>query len=198
MSSKPQNILLFGATGVIGQYIIRELVNAKASLNRIGIFTSASTLSKKAEDIQSLRDSGVEIFVGDIKKDEDVLSAYKGFDTVISAVGRSIIGEQINLIKLAEESQDVKIFFPSEYGTDIEYYLESKDEKPHQQKLKVRAYIRDYVKRLEHVYVVTGPYPELYIGAFPAPSAGTFDCKGRKAVLLGSGKEKVGFTSMPE
>lgn len=122
-----------------------------------------------------------------------------GFDTVISALGRTAIQLQIPLIKVAESSPTIKRFFPSEYGTDIEYSPDSSTEKPHQQKLKVRAYIRDNVKRLEHTYLVTGPYPEMYIQANRnKPELGSFDVLAKKAWLLGTGKEKVSFTTMPD
>jgi len=122
-----------------------------------------------------------------------------GFDTVISALGRSAIHLQIPLIKVAEESDTIKRFFPSEYGTDIEYFPDSNKEKPHQEKLKVRKYIREHTKRLTFTYVVTGPYPEYYIGANPsAPEIGSFDVKAKQAWLLGDGNEKVSFTTMPD
>lgn len=41
-------------------------------------------------------------------------------DTVVSCVGRSVISQQIPLIQRAAETS-VTRFFPSEYGTDIEY-----------------------------------------------------------------------------
>jgi hypothetical protein len=94
---------------------------------------------------------------------------------------------------------NIKRFFPSEYGTDIEYGSQSATEKPHQQKLKVRAYIREAVKRLEYTYLVTGPYAEGYIGKGRGDlSAGGFDVQARKAVLLGTGNEKISLTTMPE
>lgn len=92
-------------------------------------------------------------------------------------------------------------FFPSEYGTDIEYWPSSADEKPHQQKLKVRALLKT-VENLEHTYVVTGPYGDadslLYLCAKkPEDEAeGTFDVKRRRAVLLGTGNESISLSTM--
>lgn len=198
MSSKPSNILVLGATGVIGQFIIANIISAKADFNRIAIFTSQSTLENKVAEIQALKNSGVEIIVGDVNNDSDILVAFKGFDTVICAVGRNLIAKQIDIIQLAEDSSDIKWFFPSEFGTDIEYWPHSKDELPHQQKLKVRTYIKEHVTRLAYTYVVTGPYPELFISSFSDPKGGSFDVKNRKATIIGTGMEKVGFTTMPE
>lgn len=128
-------------------------------------------------------------------------SSYLGIDTVISAVGRNVIAGQIEFIKWADSTPNVKRFFPSEYGTDIEYSTTtSPTEKPHQQKLKVRAFIRAEVKNLDITYLVTGPYSELCLDP-PGPAwadAGGFDVKAKKAILLGDGKGPVSFTSMPD
>lgn len=117
---------------------------------------------------------------------------------MISAVGRNVIASQINLLKLAEESSSIKTFYPSEYGTDIEYWPSSAHEKPHQQKLKVRAYIRDSIKRLNIVYLVTGPFADLYVGKTSNPAFGSFDVKAKKATLLGDGKGEISLTTMEE
>lgn len=56
------------------------------------------------------------------------------------------------------------------------------------------------MKRVEVTYLVTGPYVDGYIGK-PSPvdvRLGGFDVKKRKAYLLGSGREKVAFTTMAE
>ncbi len=107
--------------------------------------------------------------------------------------------DQLNSIKWASETSSISRFFPSEYGTDIEHNSSSPSEKPHQLKLKVRAYARTIPKeKLHFTYLVTGPYSELYMGKSASDDMGTFDVKARKAVLLGTGDEKVAFSSMPE
>ncbi|KIW00313.1 uncharacterized protein PV09_08200 [Verruconis gallopava] len=196
MSEKSLNVLVFGATGVIGRFIIAQLVANKADFNRIAIFTSLSTISSKSPEIQRLRNDGVEIIVGDVNLDSDVLKAYQGIDTVICAFGRNVIGKQIDLIRIAEESKYVKWFFPSEFGTDIEYEPGSRDEIPHQEKLRVRTYIREHVKELGHTYIVTGPYPELFVASSPDTKMGTFDVRNRTATIVGTGDERIGFTTM--
>jgi hypothetical protein len=118
---------------------------------------------------------------------------------VISAVGRNVIEQQVELIRLANLSPSVHRFFPSEYGTDIEYGPSSAHEKPHQKKLKVRAAIRN-CDNLDHTFVVTGPYSDLYLGTgSPATKqAGSFDVKNKEAVVLGDGTQKISFTTMRE
>ena len=121
-------------------------------------------------------------------------------DTVISAVGRNVIANQIDLLKWADSTSTIKRFFPSEYGTDIEYGPQSASEKPHQQKLKVRKFITENIQNVEVTYLVTGPYSDLFLGkAIPGnEKAGTFDVAARKAVVIGDGTNKISFTTMKD
>ncbi|RDW64451.1 uncharacterized protein DSM5745_09862 [Aspergillus mulundensis] len=189
------NVLIFGATGAIGSYIAAAITNAREHFARIAIFTSQSTLTSKTSEINALRAKGVDILVGDISSKHDVLKAFAGFDTVVSALGRGVIAHQIELIQWADESEHIKRFLPSEYGTDIEYGPQSKDEKPHQQKLKVRAAIRE--TNLEYAFVVTGPYVDVpfYLGAGGNPRGGSWDVKAKKAVLLGDGEGRISLVA---
>ena len=77
-SYKPSNILIFGATGLIGKHIADALFEAKASFNKIGIFTSEGSVKRKAEIFKGFRSKGAEIITGDLQNEQDVLKAYKG------------------------------------------------------------------------------------------------------------------------
>ncbi|RMZ92753.1 hypothetical protein DV736_g63, partial [Chaetothyriales sp. CBS 134916] len=204
MSWKPTNILVFGATGLIGKFLIAELVEAKSSFGRIAIFTSQNTVDTKPDAIKRLQDSAVEVFTGNLQDHDLIKHVYAGaggspFDTIVNAFGRNAILEQIPLLDLAESTPSVRRFFPSEYGTDIEYDETSPPEPPHQLKLKVRAHIRDHIKRLEHTYLVTGPYSDLYLGVLKvATETGTYDVKAKKAVALYDGNTPVSLTSMTD
>ncbi|KAL4758019.1 uncharacterized protein BDW70DRAFT_170860 [Aspergillus foveolatus] len=190
------NLLIFGATGAIGSYITAAVTDGRDEFGRIGIFTSQSTLTNKTKEINALREKGVDILVGDVTSKNEVLKAFDGFDTVVSALGRGVIAQQVHLVQWADESPHIKRFLPSEYGTDIEYSPASANEKPHQQKLKVRAAIRE-TKNLEYAFVVTGPYADVpfYLGASKNPRGGSFDVKNKKAVLLGDGKGRISLVA---
>jgi aspartate-semialdehyde dehydrogenase len=73
----PKKILLFGATGVIGKYILQELHNARSSFEKIGFFTSANTAETKSEEINGWKENGVEVIVGDVTSEDDVKTAYE-------------------------------------------------------------------------------------------------------------------------
>lgn len=200
--SKTENILVFGGTGYIGTYILSDIIASKSAFKRIALFTSSNTVANKSSHIESLKAQGVDIIVGDVQKEEDVLQAYQGIDTIVSCVGRAAIDYQLLWIKLASQTPSIKRFFPSEYGTDIEYKSATASDRPHHQKQKVRAFL-ETAKDLEYTYVVTGPYADgagmAYLSACAlAPETGSFDVKGKKAVIVGDGKGKISLTTPPD
>jgi hypothetical protein len=214
MAAATRSILAFGATGNIGKFIINELSKAHqaGTFSRLAIFTSQSTVDNKSTVINDLKSRGIEVFVGDIANKDTLRSVISGqakalnsgksdaaFDTIVSAAGRPAILSQIPILEVAEQVETVKRFYPSEFGTDIEHPVTNDKEPPHQLKLKVRAYVRENIKRLSVTYLVTGPYPEFWFRQTPPyPWTGGFDVKAKKAVLLYDGKSEIAFTSMPE
>lgn len=197
-SSAPSKILVFGATGQIGTYITEALLSATPPF-RIAIFTSEATARSKAALLDGWKARGLSVLTGDVTDKAQVQAAYAdGVDTVVSAVGRNVLLHQKELLRWAEGS-GVRWFFPSEYGTDIEYGPKSAGERPHQAKLEVRRFVREEVRGVRCTFLVTGPYVEMYFNLVPGVvEAGGFDVKGKRAVLLEDGEGRVGFTTMGE
>lgn len=77
-TSVPKKVLLFGGTGLIGQFILQALVDNKSDFEKIGIFTSADTAEKKKSTIEELKKEGVEVVIGDVTSEQDVAKAYEG------------------------------------------------------------------------------------------------------------------------
>lgn len=77
-SQEKQSLLLFGALGFIGTYITNAIVARRSEFTRIVIFTSPSTASKKAAEFDELKKKDVEVIVGDVENDEDILAAFEG------------------------------------------------------------------------------------------------------------------------
>ncbi len=82
----PQNLLIIGATGVIGKHITRELISAKSSFGRIAVLTSENTIQKKAGDINNLTQSGIEVLMGDVTNEEEVKKAYHGLPCILFSI----------------------------------------------------------------------------------------------------------------
>jgi hypothetical protein len=192
-------ILIFGGTDTIGRYITSALLRAKPAFQRVVLFTSPKTAQDKAAQLDQWKSEGLSIFVGDLTSEADVTAAYKGVDTVISAVGRGGLQHQIGLLRLAEASDSVKWFLPSEFGTDIEHNEKSPNERPHQLKLEVRRYIRENLKRVKVTYVVTGPYFDMWVNTVPGfEIAGGFNPDLKKAYVIEDGNGNIGFCTMSE
>ncbi|KAM0263174.1 hypothetical protein ACHAQJ_001329 [Trichoderma viride] len=192
---KPLHILVFGATGSIGKHIVNQLIGAKPPFPKISIFTSVNTVAKKLELINEWEAAGVSIVVGDVDNTAHVKFAYQGVDTAISCLGRGALEYQFELIRLADESDSVKWFFPSEYGTDPDHDRSSAHEKPHQQKRGVRKMLAEQVKDLKPTYLVVGPYIEMWV---PKDAISGFDVQKREATILGDGEQPIGFTTMAD
>lgn len=185
----------------MNSYITSSILSAKPNFKQVFLFTSPNTASTKASLLAKWKSSGLSVIQGDITNPKDVSEAYSstGADTVVSAVGRGVIDSQIELLRLAEESGNVKWFLPSEYGTDIEHNAKSPNEKPHQLKLKVRKFVKESIKRVKVTYVVTGPYFDMWVDvAQGAEQAGGFDVQNKVAHVIDGGEGKVGLCTMWE
>jgi uncharacterized protein YbjT (DUF2867 family) len=85
MSFKPSNVLLFGATGQIGSFILDAILSARDKFERVAIFTSQNTVDTKGDLLTQLKKSGVEIIVGDISDEAAVGKAYEGMTLFFSS-----------------------------------------------------------------------------------------------------------------
>lgn len=113
------NILLFGATGFIGQYITSSIVSAQPAFQHVTIFTSKATVESKKELLEGWKKAGnVTVVTGSVDSETEVRAAFQDhrIDTVVCAFGRGAIAKQIELLRWADE-EGVKWFLPSEYGT---------------------------------------------------------------------------------
>ena len=75
--SSTRGILIFGGTGVIGKFITEKILAAKESFGKVAIFTSQSTVEGKKDLLEKWKKQGLEVIVGDLTQDEQVLKAYE-------------------------------------------------------------------------------------------------------------------------
>lgn len=71
----PQNILVFGATGAIGSFILNAILAQREHFGRIAIFTSARTAETKGD---ALKKQGIEVIVGNLEDENAIKAAYEG------------------------------------------------------------------------------------------------------------------------
>ncbi|KAL1564204.1 phenylcoumaran benzylic ether reductase POP1-like [Salvia divinorum] len=112
-------ILIIGGIGYIGKFIVQAAV---AAGHPTFVLVRDSTLSKpqKCERIQTFRDSGINFIQGDMYEHESLVRAIKLVDVVISVVGYAQLNDQDRILAAIKEAGNVKRFFPSEFGNDVD------------------------------------------------------------------------------
>lgn len=76
LTPETKTILVFGATGAIGRFIVDSLFDAKKY--SISVFTSPDSAKSKAEAIEKLESRGAKIIIGNVRSETDVKAAYEG------------------------------------------------------------------------------------------------------------------------
>lgn len=112
-------ILFIGGTGYIGKFIVEASVKAG---HETFVFLRESTLSNpiKAKLIDTFKSFGVTFLHGDLHDHESLVKAIKQVDVVISTVGHALLADQVKIIAAIKEAGNVKRFFPSEFGNDVD------------------------------------------------------------------------------
>ncbi|CAD6232352.1 unnamed protein product [Miscanthus lutarioriparius] len=119
MASVKSKILVVGGTGYLG----RHVVAASARLGHPTVALVRDTAPAdpaKAALLKSFQDAGVTLLKGDLYDQASLVSAVKGADVVISTLGSLQIADQTRLIDAIKEAGNVKRFFPSEFGLDVD------------------------------------------------------------------------------
>jgi len=112
-------ILVLGGTGYIGKHIVEA--SAKAGHPTFALVRE-STVShpEKSKLIESFKTSGVTLVYGDLADHESLVKAVKQVDVVISTLGGAQIHDQVKLIAAIKEAGNIKRFYPSEFGIDVD------------------------------------------------------------------------------
>ncbi|KAK7367370.1 hypothetical protein VNO80_09382 [Phaseolus coccineus] len=123
-------ILVLGPTGAIGRHIVWASVKAgnptyvlvrdtPPTVNKPRLVTAANPETRE-ELLQNFQNSGVFLIQGDMNDHQSLVSAIKQVDVVICSFGRLLIEDQVKIIAAIKEAGNVKRFFPSEFGLDVD------------------------------------------------------------------------------
>nr|QHF16707.1 isoflavone reductase-like protein [Pueraria candollei var. mirifica] len=114
-------ILVIGGTGYTGKFIVKA--SAEAGHPTFALVRE-STLShpEKSKLIESFKSSGVNVLYGDVTDHEGLVKAIKQVDVVISTLGGQQIDDQVKVIAAIKEAGNIKRFFPSEFGLDVDHH----------------------------------------------------------------------------
>ncbi|CAA2968733.1 isoflavone reductase [Olea europaea subsp. europaea] len=117
--AEKSKILIIGGTGYIGKFIVEA--SAKSGHPTFALFReSAISDPAKGKLIVGFKNSGVTILTGDLYDHESLVKAIKKVDIVISAVGQNQLADQVKIIDAIKRAGNIKRFFPSEFGNDVD------------------------------------------------------------------------------
>ncbi|XP_042482208.1 phenylcoumaran benzylic ether reductase Pyrc5-like [Macadamia integrifolia] len=189
MASKSK-ILVIGGTGYIGKYIVNA--SAKAGHPTFALLrdTAASSGTERGKLLESFMKSGVTFLQGDLNDHGSLVRAIKQVDVVISTVGKQLIQEQVKIIDAIKEAGNVKRFFPSEFGNDVDH-IHAVDPalSMWNKKVKIRRTIES--EGIPHTIVVSNFFFGHFLHNLAQPGAAT--PPRDKVVILGDGNPKVIF-----
>ncbi|GLU02891.1 hypothetical protein SLE2022_201240 [Rubroshorea leprosula] len=117
--SEKSKILVIGGTGNIGKFIVEAAAKAGHPTT---LLIREATLSNHAKSniIHNFKNLGVNFLVGDLYDHESLVKGIKRVDVVISTVGHDQLADQDKIIAAIKEAGNVKRFFPSEFGNDVD------------------------------------------------------------------------------
>ncbi|KAK6131204.1 hypothetical protein DH2020_035052 [Rehmannia glutinosa] len=182
-------ILIIGGTGYIGKFIVEA--SAKSGHPTFALFRE-STISDpvKGKIVEGFKNSGVTILTGDLHDHESLVKAIKQVDVVISTVGQFQLADQVKIIDAIKEAGNVKRFFPSEFGNDVD---RSRAVEPAKSTFEIKAQIRRAIEEqgIPYTYVSSNYFAGYSLPTLAQPGA-TAPPRD-KVVILGDGNAKAVF-----
>ncbi|OCL15265.1 NmrA-like family protein [Glonium stellatum] len=129
MSQEIKNVIVIGASGNLGPYLVDELVNSKFA---VSVLTRATSNSAFHENVK--------VFRTDYSK-SSLLEALQGQDVVVSAIATFSTQQQKTIVDAAVKA-GIKRFIPSEYGVDTSLPQIPKILPPAQPKVDTVEYLK--------------------------------------------------------
>ncbi|XP_074286175.1 phenylcoumaran benzylic ether reductase POP1-like [Silene latifolia] len=187
--AEKSKILVIGGTGYIGKFIVEA--SAKAGHSTFALVRNETLSSPaKASIIDNFKSLGVHLLTGDVYDHESLVKAIKQVDVVISTVGYFVLADQVKIIDAIKEAGNVKRFFPSEFGVDVD---RTSAVEPAKSAFSVKAGIRRAVEAagIPYTYVSANNFAGLFLPSMSQP--GATSPPRDKIVILGDGNPKAVF-----
>lgn len=189
-SDEKSKILVIGGTGYIGKHVVAASARLGHPTFALVRDVAPGSDPAKAQLLKSFQDTGVTLLKGDLYDHGSLVTAIKAVDVVISTLGAFQIADQTKLIAAIKEAGNVKRFFPSEFGLDVDH---TNAVEPAKSIFAVKAGIRRAIEAegIPYTYVVANyfaGYALPTIGQVLSPSPPTDN-----VLILGDGNTKVVF-----
>ncbi|CAI0437994.1 unnamed protein product [Linum tenue] len=187
MAEQKTKILIVGGTGYIGRYVVEA--SAKAGHPTFALVRQSTLTSPtKSKTIDSFNKLGVKFLIGDLTDHENLVKALKLVDVVISTVGHDQLADQEKIISAIKEAGNIKRFFPSEFGNDVDR-VEAVEPAKSAYDVKVRIRRAVEAAGIPFTYVSCNSFAGYFLSNLAQPSG---DVPPRdRVIILGDGNAKA-------
>ncbi|MBA0607003.1 hypothetical protein Godav_019371 [Gossypium davidsonii] len=187
--AEKSKVLIIGGTGYLGKFIVEA--SAKEG-HPTFVLLRESTVSDpvKGKLVDNFKNLGVHLLLGDMYDHESLVKAIKQVDVVISVVGQMQLADQVKIIAAIKEAGNVKRFFPSEFGMDVD---KNNAVEPAKSTFAIKAQIRRAVEAegIPYTYVPANCFAGYFLPTLSQP--GATSPPRDKVVILGDGNPKAVF-----
>ncbi|NP_001313018.1 phenylcoumaran benzylic ether reductase TP7 [Nicotiana tabacum] len=187
--AEKSKVLIIGGTGYIGKFVVEA--SAKSGHPTFALVRE-STLSDpvKSKIVENFKNLGVTILHGDLYDHESLVKAIKQVDVVISTMGMMQLGDQVKLIAAIKEAGNIKRFFPSEFGMDVD---KTNAVEPAKSAFAVKVQIRRAIEAegIPYTYVSCNCFAGYFLPTMVQPGA-TVPPRD-KVIIPGDGNVKAVF-----
>ncbi|OMO75101.1 NmrA-like protein [Corchorus olitorius] len=184
-------ILIIGGTGYIGKFIVQASVKEGHPTFAL-VRESTVNDPVKGKLIENFKNLGVQLLHGDLYDHESLVKAIKQVDVVISTVGHMQLADQVKIIAAIKEAGNVKRFFPSEFGNDVDRVNAVE---PAKTAFGIKASIRRAIEAegIPYTYVPSNCFAGYFLPSLCQP--GATSPPRDKVVILGDGNPKAVFNN---
>lgn len=189
MAAEKSRILIIGGTGYIGKFIVQASARSGHATFAL-VRESTAADPTKAKILDEFKASGVTLVHGDLFDHDGLVKAIKEVDVVISTVGHGQLADQTKIIAAIKEAGNIKRFFPSEFGNDVD---RSNAVDPAKSAFKVKSQIRRAVEaeKIPYTYVSSNFFAGYFLPSLA--QATTKSLPTDKVFILSDGNAKAIF-----
>ncbi|XP_022724258.1 isoeugenol synthase 1-like [Durio zibethinus] len=188
MGGEKSKILIFGATGYLGKYMVKASVVLGHPTYAYTRPLSHNNSSSKLDLLKDFESMGVTIFYGELDEHEKLVSVLQQVEVVISTLAVPQHLDQLKIISAMKDAGTIKRFVPSEYGNEADRITSALP--PFEALLANKRKIRRAAEAagLPYTYVAANSFLVYFIDYLLHPHE-----KPNELVVYGTGQAKVVF-----
>jgi uncharacterized protein YbjT (DUF2867 family) len=181
-------ILVIGATGLLGSEVVRQLRLAGHAVRAL-----ARTTSNPLR-VEALRQTGADIFYGDLKERSSLQTAFQGIEAVVTTASSTLSRQPGDSIETVDREGYLNVI-DSAKGRDVRQFVYTSIPQRMQYDSPLthaKADIAAYLERSGIDYTVLAA--NFFMEVWLSPALG-FDGQNARATIYGTGDRPIGFVS---